>query len=115
MANLKKGFGLLVAIFAVVVFSTLAVYIVSNKATTSKLTLDKYYYLQSSLHMEFAKEYIHSFTYDDIDFLQMTINDTSFEIIIDINSEPTKHTAHIFVSPKEYTNVRLYDKVVVVK
>lgn len=113
MATMKKSFGLLLAIGAIFVFSFLGIYILQNKALSSELNTNKYHYLQSSLHLEFAKEYIKSLTFDDIDFEKLDLSDNKYDIVMDIKSEETQKIAHIFVSPKDGTTVRVYDKVVV--
>lgn len=112
---MKKGFGILIAIFSVLAFGVLSLYIMQSIALSSQLNINKYKYIQSSLHLEFAKEYIKSLNFDSIDFEKLDLSDDKYDIEIDIKSEETKKTAHIFVSPKDDTTVRVYDKVVVVK
>jgi hypothetical protein len=112
---MKKGFGILIAIFSVLAFGVLSLYIMQNIALSSQLNINKYRYIQSSLHLEFAKEYIKTLMFDSIDFENLDLSDDKYDIEIDIKSEETKKIAHIFVSPKDDTTVRVYDKVVVLK
>lgn len=112
---MKKGFGILIAIFSILAFGAISVYIMQNIALSSQLNINKYHYMQSSLHLEFAKEYIKSLKFDDIDFEKLDLSDDKYDIVMDIKSETTQKTAHIFVSPKDDTTVRVYDKVVVLK
>ena len=115
MATMKKSFGLLVAIGAIFVFSFLGIYILQNKALSSTLNTNKYHYLQSSLHLDFAKEYIKSLSFDDIDFAKLDLSDDKYNILMDIKSNETQKTVHIFVSSKDGTSVRVYDSVVIFK
>ena len=112
---MKKGFGILIAIFSVLTFGVIALYIMQNIALASQLNINKHRYMQSSLHLEFAKEYIKSLKFDDIDFEKLDLSDDKYDIVMDIKSETTKKIAHIFVSPKDDMTVRVYDKVVVLK
>lgn len=108
---MKRSFGILTAILSIITFSLVVIYIMQNSALNTKLSSDKYYYLQSSLHIEFAKEYINSLKEEDLKLKSFDLSDDKYNILIELEDKKDHLVAHIFVSPKEYNNISLYEKV----
>lgn len=113
MASLKKSFGILIAIIATLVFSVIGVYIFQNIALSSNLNINKFHYLQSLLHLNFAKEYLQNLDYNSINFEEIELFDDKYIINIKVVTTQNSKVAHIFVSPKDDTKIKVYDKVMI--